>query len=118
MHETLWVIALVVLIAAYAAIGIVPLVAFGQLVMLSAATVGIPLELIYFTLLAWSLHANRTVPPGWYWRSFEHHGLLTPAQRPWVLTPFYLGALSFLAIALGIGMVMLGFVSAATQYVR
>src|SRR5689334_22797894 len=113
MQETLWVLGLVALLAAYAAVGIVPwvsLVAFGQLVMLSAAAIGIPLELIYFTLLAWSLHANHTVPPGWYWRSFEHHGLLTPAQRPWVLTPFYLGALSFLAIAIGIGLVLLGFV--------
>ena len=116
MQEVLWVIGLVVAVGAYAAIGVVPpfqLVALGQLVMLSAAAIGLPLELLYFALLAWVLHANGKAQRGWYWRSFDHHGALTPAQRPWVLTSFYLGALAFLMTAIGIATVLLGFVAAA-----
>jgi hypothetical protein len=119
MHETAWVVGLVLLIAAYASVGVVPwyeLVMLGQSVMLWSATFGIPLELLYFGALALALRANGDAPKGWYWRSFAHHHLLAPAQKPWVLGPFYAGALAFLAIALGIGIVLLGFVAAAAQY--
>jgi hypothetical protein len=119
MHETAWVIGLVVLIAAYASVGIVPwyeLVMLGQTVMLWSATIGIPLELLYFAAFALALRANGQPPKGWYWRSFVHHHLLEPSQKPWVLAPFYAGALAFLAIALGIGIVLLGFVAAVAQY--
>lgn len=118
MQEALWVIGLLVLIGAYASLGVVPsydLVTAGQVVMLSAAAIGVPLELLYFALLGWALRANGKAVRGWYWRSFDHHGSLTRAQRPWVLTPFYLGALAFLAIAIGIAAVLFGFVAAATQ---
>lgn len=121
MHEAAWVLGLVLLIAAYASVGIVPwyeLVMLGQALMLWAASIGIPLELVYFALLGWALRANGGAPKGWYWRSFAHHHVLAPSQKPWVLAPFYAGALAFLAIALGIGIVLLGFVAAAAQYYR
>ena len=114
MHELLWVMGLLVLVGAWAAVGLVPgdsLVLGGQYVMLSSAAVGVPLEILYFALLAWALHFNGAAPPGWYWRSFDHHHLLTPLQRRLVLPPFYGGALAFLGIGLGIAIVVLGFVS-------
>jgi hypothetical protein len=119
MQEAIWVIGLLIAVGAYAASGVLPalqLVGLGQVVMLSAAAVGVPLELLYYALLAWTLHANGKAVRGWYWRSFEHHASLTRAQRPWVLTPFYLGALAFLTIALGIATVLLGFVALARQH--
>lgn len=114
MHEALWVLGLLLLVGAYAVIGLVPgdvLVMAGQYVMLGSAAVGVPLELAYFALLAWALSSNRDAPKGWYWRSFAHHHLLTREQRFIVLPPFYIGALAFLGIALGIAIVLLGFVS-------
>lgn len=114
MHELLWVIGLVSLIGAWAAVGLVPgdlLVFAGRYVMLGSAAIGVPLELAYFALLAWALHANGGAPKGWYWRSFAHHHLLTARQRLVVLPPFYAGALAFLGIGLGIAIVVLGFVS-------
>lgn len=114
MHEALWVLGLLLVVGAYAAIGLVPgdvLVLTGQYVMLGSAAVGVPLELLYFALLAWALRLNGTAPDGWYWRSFNHHHLLTRQQRFLVLPPFYAGALAFLGIALGIAIVLLGFVS-------
>ena len=114
MHEAAWVIGLMVVVCAYAAIGLVPgdvLVLTGQSVMLTSAAIGLPLELVYFALLAWALHVNGATPKGWYWRSFAHHHLLTKAQRLIVLPPFYAGALAFLGIAFGIAVVVLGFVA-------
>lgn len=118
MHEVGFVIGLLLLTLAYASVGLVPwyvMVEAGRSLMLGAAALGIPLELVYFAALARALRANGDAPPGWYWRSFLHHHLLTPGQRPWVLAPFYAGALSFAAIALGIAIVLLGFVAAVTQ---
>lgn len=118
MHELAWVIGLLLLIGAYALVGLVPgyyLVVIGQNVMLTSAAIGVPLELMYFALLAWALRANGVTPAGWYWRSFAHHHLLTPAQRWVVLPPFYAGALAFLGIALGIAIVLLGFVAVFTH---
>jgi len=114
MHEALWVLGLLILVCAYAAIGIVPgdvLVLTGQRVMLTSAAIGVPLELLYFGLLARALHSRPPAPKGWYWRSFAHHHLLTKSQRLWVLPPFYAGALAFIGIAFGIAIVLLGILS-------
>ena len=114
MQELFWVLGLLAIIGAWAAVGLVPgdaLVYGGQYLMLTAAALGIPLELLYFALLAWALHFNGQPPKGWYWRSFDHHHGLTPLQRQLVLPPFYAGALAFLAIGLGIAIVVLGFIS-------
>ncbi|HMI93640.1 MAG TPA: hypothetical protein VK509_19840 [Polyangiales bacterium] len=114
MHEALWVLGLVLLVAAWAVFGLVPgdaLVLAGQSVMLGSAALGVPLELAYFALLAWALHHNGVVPHGWYWRSFAHHQLLTKRQRLLVMPPFYAGAFAFLGIGLGIAIVVLGFIS-------
>lgn len=114
MHEVAWVLGLLVVVCAYATIGLVPgdvLVVTGQSMMLASAAIGVPLELAYFGLLAWALHANGGAPKGWYWRSFAHHHLLTQTQRRIVLPPFYAGALAFLGIAFGIAIVVLGFIA-------
>ncbi|MEM8606092.1 MAG: hypothetical protein AAGF92_03255 [Myxococcota bacterium] len=62
-------------------------------------------EVLYFAGLYASLKRNGTVPPRWYARSFEHHGLMTRAQRGLVLPFFYLGALG-LVVALAIAVVL------------
>lgn len=114
MHEALWALGLLLLVGAYAVVGLVPgdvLVMVGQYLMLGSAALGVPLELVYFALLAWALRANGDAPRGWYWRSFAHHHLLTREQRFLVLPPFYAGALAFVGIALGIAIVLLGFIS-------
>lgn len=113
MLETLWVIGLLLLACAYAVVSAVAgdeLVLVGLDVMLASAAVGVPLEVVYFLLLALALHANRHAAKGWYWRSFEHHGSLSHAQRWCILPPFYVGALAFLGIVLGIVICVLGFV--------
>jgi hypothetical protein len=79
--------------------------------MLRSAALGIPLEIIYFGLLAWALWANGDAPGGWYQRSFEHHSRLQPWQRFWILPPFYAGALAFFGIVVGIAISLLGFVA-------
>ena len=80
----------------------------GQGLMLAAGAIGIPLQVVYYTLLGVALTATQSRPVGWYWRPFAHHHLLTPTQR-WVMLPiFYTGALSFLAILFGISVTLLG----------
>ncbi|MDJ0789689.1 MAG: hypothetical protein QNK05_23075 [Myxococcota bacterium] len=80
----------------------------GQALMLAAGAIGIPLQILYYTLLGVALTATQSRPAGWYWRPFAHHHLLTEVQR-WVVLPvFYTGALSFLAILFGIGVTLLG----------
>lgn len=114
MQEALWVLGLLLLACAYAVVSAVAgdeLLLVGLDVMLSSAAVGIPLELVYFLLLTWALHANRRAAKGWYWRSFEHHASLSPSQRRFILPPFYAGALAFLGIVLGIAICVLGFVA-------
>ena len=110
MHEALWVIALLVLFGAIGVAQAVPwvvLMAAGNRLMFNAAGIGIPAELVYFSLLAICLHRNGAVPRGWYWRSFEHHHLLSDGQR-WVVLPvFFLGAFCFVLIVLGIAVVLL-----------
>jgi hypothetical protein len=115
MQETLWVLGFLLAAAAYVAATLVApdqLVMAGQYVMFHAAAIGVPLELIYFGLLAWALHRNADAPRGWYWRSFESHSLLRPSQRLWIMPPFYLGALAFLGIVLGIVISIVGFLAA------
>jgi hypothetical protein len=118
MAELVWALALLLVLGAITAarlLGWPELVELGQLVMLRSSALGIPLELVYFALLAFTIRAHPACPRGWYWRSFEHHHLLTRTQRRYVLPFFYLGALAFLGIALGIGMVLLGAVAALQQ---
>lgn len=92
------------------------LLSHGQSLMLGAAMVGIPLEALYFVLLSWALRRSPAgAPRGWYWRSFEHHHRLLPQHRVLVLIPFYLGALSFVAIVLGIAAVVWALFRAAAQ---
>ena len=114
MQEALWVLGVLLAIGAYAAVRSLPadqLVIAGQFVMLRSAALGVPLEIVYFSLLAWALHANADAPRGWYLRSFEHHFRLRPWQRLWILPPFYAGAVAFLGIVIGIVISLLGFVT-------
>jgi hypothetical protein len=84
------------------------LVEHGQLVMLAAAAVGIPLQVVYFSSLGVALTAAGTRPRGWYWRPFAHHHLL-PAGRRWLVLPFfYAGALAFVVILLAMVVLCLG----------
>ncbi len=118
MPEVLWVIGILLLVGAAAAIELVPwpvLLELGNQIMLTSAAVGVPLELIYFAGLGAALRYSGERPRGWYWRSFDHHHLLTPRQRGLVLPFFYLGALSFVAIVLGIAITVLGMLAAALQ---
>jgi hypothetical protein len=117
MGELLWAGLLLVALGALAATQIFPwyaLVENGNTLMLGAAAIGLPIELLYFGLL-WLALGRVGRPEGWYWRSFAHHHLLSPGQRWWILPGFYLGAVAFLAMAIGIGTVLLGFVAAWRQ---
>lgn len=114
MQETLWVLGLLIVAVAYAAVSSIAgdqIVLFGLDVMLSAAAFGIPLEALYFLLLGVALHINRRATKGWYWRSFEHHDSLSTPQRMYILPIFYTGALAFLGIVIGITICVLGFVA-------
>ena len=118
MAEAAWALLLLLVLGAITAARTFAwgeLVELGQALMLRAAAIGIPVELVYFALLALAIRKHPACPKGWYWRSFEHHPLLTRAQRLRVLPFFYLGALSFLGIAIGIGLVLLGALTALQQ---
>ncbi|MDB4975892.1 MAG: hypothetical protein JWN48_4233 [Myxococcaceae bacterium] len=118
MMEAVWALAIVLILGALAAVGLFSwfdLIEAGQVFMLRSAALGIPLELLYFALLALAIGRRADCPKGWYWRSFMHHHLLSRSQRWWVLPWFYLGALAFLGIVLGIGLVMLGLLAALQQ---
>jgi len=118
MRETVMVVGLLLGLGAIGAAQAVPwstLLELGYTLMLEAARIGVPAELIYFAALGLCLHLNGAAARGWYWRSFEHHDRLTPAQRIWVLPIFYLGALAFLAIVLGIGLVLLAVIAALVK---
>lgn len=118
MMEALWALGLVLALGAVTAVELVAwarLIEIGQALMLTSAAVGIPLEMLYFLLLGRALSGHPQCPQGWYWRSFAHHHLLSRGQRLWVLPWFYLGALGFLGIAMGIGLVLVAFVAAARQ---
>jgi hypothetical protein len=118
MPEALWVLSLLLLLGALGAVRLVPwsdLLAFGYELMLDSATLGIPIEGVYFLALWLALRYSGRLPQGWYWKSFEHHHLLTPRQKLLVLPWFFTGALAFLGIVLGIAITMLGMVAAAVQ---
>lgn len=118
MIELAWAGLLVVALGAVTATVLVPwaqLLEAGQSLMLSAAALGIPLEIIYFTLLWFLLGRGGQRPKGWQWRSFEHHHLLSRGEKAVVLPFFIAGALSFLGMTLGIGLVLIAFVGAARQ---
>jgi len=118
MLELLWAFLVLVALAAVTATVLVPweqLLRAGQSLMLVSAGVGIPLEIIYYTALGILLGRGRQRPKGWQWRSFEYHSELSARGRLLVLPFFFAGALAFLLAALGIGMVVLGFVAAVRQ---
>jgi hypothetical protein len=93
----------------------VVLVQDGQYVMLAAAALGLPLQALYYALLAACLTWSGVRPHGWYWRPFAHHHLLTPAQRRLVLPVFWAGAVAFVVIVLAIATVLLGLVDMALE---
>jgi hypothetical protein len=118
MPELLWVLAMLLLLGGLAAVQLVPwqsLLGVGYDLMLSSAGIGIPLEVVYFVALALALRHSGTLPRGWYWRTFEHHHLLSPGQRLLVLPWFFTGAVAFLGIVLGIATTVLGMIAAVVQ---
>jgi hypothetical protein len=118
MLEAAWALLVLVVVGAITATVLVPwgqLIEAGQLLMLGAGAVGIPLEILYFALLGIALGRSGGRPKGWYWASFLHHHLLSDRAKKLVLPCFYAGALAFVAIGLGILLVMLGFVAALRQ---
>src|SRR5262245_29935073 len=118
MPEVLWVLALLLLLGGLSAVQLVPwqnLLGVGYDLMLNSAGIGIPLELVYFVTLALALKHSGRLPHGWYWRTFEHHHLLSRAQRLLVLPWFFTGALAFLGIVFGIAVTVLGMIAAVVQ---
>jgi len=119
--EVLWVVGLMLLFAGVGAVRLVPwtaLLSAGNALMLGSAALGVPLEVIYYALLAAVLTWAGHRPAGWYWRPFEHHHLLSRKQKLMVLPWFFAGALSFLSIVFGIAITVLGMVAAAVQAAR
>ena len=115
MQEAIWAGLLALGLGALSAAALLPweqVMSFGNSLMLSSAALGIPVELVYFLLLGLSLGRSGTRPVGWYWRSFDHHHLLSQRARRLVLPWFYVGATAFVGIGLGILIVVLGLVSA------
>jgi hypothetical protein len=118
MLEAAWALLVLAVVGAITATVLVPwgqLIEAGQALMLGAGAIGIPLELVYFVLLGIALARTGEKPKGWYWASFLHHHLLSARARAIVLPWFYAGALAFLAIGLGILLVVLGFFAALRQ---
>lgn len=114
----MWAVLLLMAVVTFTASAAFPwdqVMVTGRDLMLASAAVGIPLELIYFVALGIALGRPGPRPRGWYWRSFAHHHLLSQRARQWVLPWFYLGALSFLGIGLGILIVALAVVTALRQ---
>lgn len=118
MAEAGWALGVLLLVGGITAaelLGFADLVMLGQQVMLTSAALGIPLELVYYALLAVALTRAGARPEGWYWRPFAHHHLLGARARWLILPIFYLGALAFLGIVVGIALVLLAFVVAARE---
>lgn len=118
MAEAGWALGLLLLLGGVTAVemlGFANLVELGQQIMLGSAALGIPLELAYYVLLGLAIARHPACPRDWYWRPFMHHQLLDTRAR-WIVLPlFYLGALSFLGIVIGILTVLLAFVAAARE---
>jgi len=118
MQEAVWAGLLMLALCVLGAVAMLPweqVMSAGRSLMLASAAVGLPVELVYFALLGLALGRSGARPAGWYWRSFAHHHLLSQRARRLVLPWFYLGALAFLGIGLGILIVVLAFVSAVRQ---
>jgi hypothetical protein len=118
MPEVLWVVGMLLVLSALGAVRLVPwsnLLTVGYDLMLNSASLGIPLEIVYFAALGLSLWYSGRLPRGWYWKSFEHHHLLEPRQKWLVLPWFFAGALSFLGIVFGIAITVLGMIAAVVQ---
>ncbi len=116
MREAGIALLLVLALAALALVQLLPAVRIietGQALMLGAAAVGLPLQVVYFSALAIALSGRR--PEGWYWRSFDHHHLLTPVQRRIVLPIFTIAALAFVAILLGIVVTTVGLIDLVVE---
>jgi hypothetical protein len=119
VNELAWVLGFVLLLLAVGASQAYPateVMAIGNALMLRCAAIGLPLEAVYYLLLGVTLTASRLRPPGWYWRPFLHHHLLGRREKLLVLPFFYLGALAFLGIVLGIFVVVIGMVAAVRQW--
>lgn len=116
MHEALLVLALIALACGVAAAGSLPALAIvqaGESLMLGSAWIAIPLELAYFASLWIALALGPgPIPHGWFWRPFAHHALLSPLQRWAVLPLFFAGALAFVAVVLGVAVVVVGMLAA------
>ena len=115
MQEAIWAGLLLLGLAAFSTVALLPceqVLRFGNGLMLGSAALGIPTELVYFLLLGLALGRSGARPAGWYWRSFDHHHLLSQRARRLVLPWFYVGAAAFLGIGLGILIVVLALVSA------
>jgi hypothetical protein len=81
MQEVMWAVLLLLALAGFGASAMFPweqVTIAGRDLMLGSAAAGIPLELVYFTLLGIALGRPGPRPRGWYWRSFLHHRLLSP----------------------------------------
>jgi hypothetical protein len=118
MAEAGWALGVLLLLGGVTAVemmGFADLVELGQQIMLGSAALGIPLELAYYALMGLSIGRHPEAGPGWYWRPFMHHRLLSTRARRVVLPLFYLGALAFLGIVVGIVLVLLAFVAAARE---
>ncbi len=118
MLEAAWALLVLAIVGAITATVLVPwgeLIETGRSLMLGAGLIGIPLEIVYFVLLGFALGRTGARPKGWYWASFTHHHLLNDRARYLVLPWFYAGALAFVAIGIGILLVVLGFFAALRQ---
>jgi hypothetical protein len=116
MRETTWVIGVILLCFAGVALQALPDVDWlrlGRSLMLASASVGIPLELLYFGALAVALQTRHSAgaPSGWYWRPFDQHGLLSSAAKCVVLPFYYGGAAAFVAVIVGVLMVVVAMIA-------
>lgn len=75
--------------------------AWSQQFMVVAAMIAVPFEVAYFVGLRLAL-AREGAPPGWYWRSFDHHHKLGPRERWIVLSFFAIGTLCMVLASLGV----------------
>lgn len=105
MREAAFVFGIIVLLLVVVGVGVLPpedILLNGRVLMLGAGSVGVPLEVVYFAALGFTLRHRDGLPAGWYWRSFDHHHLLRGAERWLVLPFFYVGALCFVVGVFGI----------------
>jgi hypothetical protein len=73
----------------------------GRHVMLSAFSASFPFWVSYFFGMA-VVARRRTLPRGWYWRSYEHHASLVGLQRYLILGSFIMATLTLTVSGFGI----------------